>query len=422
MDKENQTEQFFDKLLLPRIFCTFRLALQPSKIALALGAIAIICLSGWLMDFSNTVCVVPGSQRQIRNFIVERPAVTELDFYLSDPVKFEYNIAEIKATGARQGVFTTLWSFARNKFNGVLNALFSFNFKAAAINIGQYAQALEWAFKYHTVYCIIFTVIKLSVLAVFGGAICRMAALQYARGEKPGMFGALAFSTKRFTSFFAAPLVPVLLVLGVGFFIFIVGLLTNVPFIGDIAAGIFIPLILIAAAVAAALIIGGAAGFNLMFPAICYDGSDCFDAMSRAFSYVYARPWRMAFYTLIAAFYGAVCYLAVRLYVFLTLFTARLFLQAGIWTKNESGMVNKLDVLWPQPTYLSLIGEPLESPTGFSEYTGALLIYLFSLLAIGLLIAFLISFYFSANTIIYAALRSKVDQTALEDVYTEEVR
>ena len=43
---------------------------------------------------------------------------------------------------------------------------------------------------------------------------------------------------------------------------------------------------------------GTIGGFNLMYPTIAVEGSDSFDAITRSFSYVYARPWRMLFYTL----------------------------------------------------------------------------------------------------------------------------
>jgi uncharacterized membrane protein YgaE (UPF0421/DUF939 family) len=46
------------------------------------------------------------------------------------------------------------------------------------------------------------------------------------------------------------------------------------------------------------------------------------------------------------------------------------------------------------------------------------LIYLTLLAIIGLLVSFVISFYFSASTIIYALMRNRVDNAAIEDVYT----
>ena len=38
------------------------------------------------------------------------------------------------------------------------------------------------------------------------------------------------------------------------------------------------------------ILLGLTGGFNLMYPTIAVEGSDSFDAISRSFSYVYARP------------------------------------------------------------------------------------------------------------------------------------
>src|SRR6185436_225773 len=92
-----------------------------------------------------------------------------------------------------------------------------------------------------------------------------------------------------------------------------------IPQIGEIVVGIFFFLALAAGFVITLVILGAAGGFNLMYPTIAVEGSDSFDAISRSFSYVYARPWRMLFYTLVAVLYGALCYVFVRLFIFLLL-------------------------------------------------------------------------------------------------------
>src|SRR5207237_5936 len=51
---------------------------------------------------------------------------------------------------------------------------------------------------------------------------------------------------------------------------------------------------------------------------------------------------------------------------------------------------------------------------------GAFLISIWVYLAVGMLGAFFISFYFSANTIIYYLMRREVDATELDDVYLEQ--
>ena len=178
------------------------------------------------------------------------------------------------------------------------------------------------------------------------------------------------------------------------------------------------PLTLLAGALMAVILIGAVAGFNLMFPAVAYDGSDCFDAISRSFSYVYARPWRMVFYTAIAAVYGAICYTFVRFFVYLFLWIAHWSLQFGVWVDNSSKEVDKLTVLWPKPEFMDLLGSSVLVQINWTESLAAFLIYLFMLVVVGLVVSFIISFYFSANTIIYSLMRNKVDNTALEDIYT----
>jgi hypothetical protein len=174
-------------------------------------------------------------------------------------------------------------------------------------------------------------------------------------------------------------------------------------------------LALLAGALITVVLIGAVAGFNLMFPAVAYDGSDCFDAISRAFNYVYARPWRMVLYTGIAAVYGAICYLFVRVFAFLLLFATHVLLDVLMFS-GDSG-ADKLSRIWPPPAFAVLVQPMTDAPANGSEWVAANLIRLFVLVVIGLVVAFIMSFYFSANTIIYALIRKKVDNTALEDIY-----
>jgi len=176
--------------------------------------------------------------------------------------------------------------------------------------------------------------------------------------------------------------------------------------------GIFMFLALIAGGLIAVILIGTIAGFNLMYPAIAYDGSDCFDAISRSFSYVYSKPWRMGFYTVIAAVYGAICYMFVRFFAFLMLLVTHRFLQLGVLNDNA-----KLEAIWPGPCFADLLGSSC-SPANWVQTFAGFLVYLCLLVVIGLLVSFIISFYFSANTVIYSLMRNRVDNTALDDVYT----
>ena len=403
MKAEDKKTELFDSCLFPKIFMTFRMAIQPTKLIIAFLAIAVICLAGWTMDFSRSVVVVNGAD-------------SELGIYLTSPEMVPHFIEHNTDTGQRAGVFSTLWQFAGAKFHGALNSLFSFNLPGVAANIGEYFKAIEWAIKYHWIYCIIFFAITLAVMSVAGGAICRISALQFARDERPGLTEALRYGTQKFINFFTAPLVPVGIIIFIGAFIFLLGLLGNIPRVGELMIGIFSPLVLLGGTLIALVSIGIIAGFNLMYPAVAYDGSDCFDAISRSFSYVYSRPWRMGFYGTVAGVYGAICYSFVRFFAFLILWVSHQFLQFGILVKN-SEQVSKLTAIWQEPRFTNF-GLSGSNAANWSESVAAFLIYLSALVIVGLVVSFVISFYFSANTIIYSLMRNKVDNTAFEDIYT----
>ncbi len=403
MVSEKESSKVFDELLFPKIFQTFRMAIQPTKLIIAFLALAIICFAGWVMDFSETVVATQGK-------------ITELDIYMTNPAQVDSYIEGFQGKSRGTGVFSTLWRFSATKFQGAVDSVFAQDIPGVVKNIADYFKAVGWALRHHPVYCIIFFVIKLAVISIAGGAICRIAALQSARGEKPGLTEALRFSIKRFTSFFTSPLVPVGIILFIGLFIFLLGLIGNIPWAGELIMGIFVLLALIAGALIAVVLIGAFAGFNLMFPAVAYDGSDCFDAISRSFSYVYTKPWRMVFYTTIAAVYGAICYTFVRFFTFLLLGVTHRTLQLGVWVEN-SKEVDKLTAIWPKPEFMNLLGSSGLATTNWAESLAAFLVHLFLLGVVGLLVSFIISFYFSANTIIYSLMRNKVDNTSLEDIY-----
>jgi hypothetical protein len=408
MGNEKEPPKVFDNFLFPKIFQTFRMAIQPSKLIITFAALAIICLSGWIMDFSRTVIAIPKAQGEI----------TELQVYITNADKLKSHIEYYKKSGEHRGVFSTLWCFGSEKFHGALKSLFAFDLPGVAKNIAEGFKALMWAIRYHYLYSIIFLAITLAVISLVGGGLCRIAALQFARNEKPGITEALRFSAKRFLSFFTVPLTPVGIIIFIGLFVFLLGLIGNIPRAGELIIGIFMLPALIAGALIAIVLTGTVAGFNLMFPAIVYDGSDCFDAISRSFSYVYSKPWRMSFYTAIAVVYGAICYTFVRFFTFLLLWVTRWFLQIGVWVNNSSNKVNKLAAIWPEPSFMGLRGSPPLATLNWSESLAIFLVYLVLLVVVGLLVSFVISFYFSANTIIYALMRNRVDNTALEDIYT----
>jgi len=408
MTSETRKAHGLEDLLFPRLFQAFRIAVQPSKLIIALLALAAISLAGYVMDLSQSVVVGPGAQDQqseLDVFIAAKQAPCEA---------VDSHIARFGDNGQRTGVFSEMWRFGSARFHMALRELFELNFVSLLGHILDYFRAVQWAMSYHYVYCLVFAVIKLAVMSVAGGAICRLAALQFARGEKPGLVEALRFSARRFWSFFLAPVIPLAIVLCVGGVIFVVGLSGRIPHAGGLIVAVLAAVVLCLGVVAAVGLIGTVVGFNLMFPAVAYDGLDALDVVGRCFSYVFNSPWSMVLYSGICAVYGAICYGVVRLFAFLTLWVAHTGLRLGI---GEQSRV--LAAIWPEPTFMNLVGAASATPVGLMEKTAAAIVYVCLWVVAGLVVSVVITFYFSAYTIIYSLLRQKVDNAAIQDMYLE---
>ena len=249
-----------------------------------------------------------------------------------------------------------------------------------------------------------------------------MSALQFSRGEGIGMTTALKFSCSKFLSFFTAPLMPLLIIIVPVLLIYLISWIGALPVLGEFLAGLFLVLALALGFIIALVTVCFIGGVSLMYPAIAVEGSDNFDSISRSFGYVRDRPWHMAFYSLIALAYGAICFLFVRLFAFILLLSVRLPMQATINVDGSSkiSVRGKLDAIWPAPSFSDLYAGVDFSGLGGSESFSAFLIWVWVSIVVGLTVAFVVSFHFSVNTIIYALLRKHVDVTDFDDVFVEE--
>ena len=283
-------------------------------------------------------------------------------------------------------------------------------------------KGLQWLFNQHCVFFILFGAFCLLVWSIFGGAISRIAALHVARDEKISIKEALKFSIKKFPSFLCAPLIPVAIVAVLSLLIIIgSAIFFNWGLgIGEVLNGVLFCLALIGGFVMALVVVGTVGGFNLMFPTIAVEGSDSFDAISRSFSYVYARPWRMAFYSLVSLIYGVICYLFVRFFAFLMLKLTHMGVSKAVWADGNMGLMDTFNTMWSGPRLDSLHGGIDWSVCYGAQALGAWIIAFWVYVVIGFVIAFLVSFFFSANTVIYYLLRNRVDATDMDDVYVEE--
>ena len=323
-----------------------------------------------------------------------------------------------------RGIFAEFYDYEAGRFNDALGAIVNVDPRGlwSALRGALFAGPL-WGFSQHPIYFTIFFLWMLVLGAVFGGAISRIAAVEVARDEKISFRSALRFSSAKFVSFVSAPLIPLLIVIVLALLIALPGLLANVPWgVGDIAAiiiGAAFFLALLVGFIITLVLVGLAGGFSLMYPTIAAEGTDSFDAISRSFSYLYARPWRLGGYALMGLLYGAITYLFVRLFAWLVLASSHAAVGLLMW-RDVAGQPDTLHAIWPPPpTYSNLSYDiPFINLSGMQSIA-AVLLSLWVYLMVALVAAYAVSLYYSISTIIYFLMRREVDATELDDVYLD---
>ncbi len=301
----------------------------------------------------------------------------------------------------------------------------------------------------------------LATWSFFGGAITRIAAVQLTRGERIGLFEAMRFTGKRILSYVTAPLFPLAFVFVILVFMAIFGLVGMIPYFGDVLVwGLFWPVMLLFGLVMAVALVG-LVGWPLMAATISTEGTDSWEAVSRAYSYVYQRPWHYLWYSLVAIFYGGLIVFFIGFMGSLTVYLAKwgvgrtpfiqsagrdpsfLFVYAPTsfgWRElllegaKVEGKGNVVDdrgslagVQGPGAGGVSRwnrindeVYTEYAKRMNWGQWLGACMVAFWMGLVFLLVLGFGYSYFWTASTIIYLLLRRNIDSAELDEVYLEE--
>lgn len=269
---------------------------------------------------------------------------------------------------------------------------------------------------------LLLAVITMLTIALAGAIICRQAALEFA-SQRSTYRANIAFALAHLGSFIKAPLLPFITILGTGLALTVLSWIGAVPFLGEVFIGVIFIVFLVLGFIIMLMVLGLLGGFNLIYPTLAVEGSDSFDAISRSFSYVYARPWRMLFYTLLLLVYAVATYLFLSFALYVLLAGVHIFVG---WGMTFFGLLHgwytgsgKLSTLWPAPQFGRLMAPVNWWAMNWSEYIGAIFLYFWLFLAVALLGAYVMSFYFAGNTILYLLLRRSVDGQGLQEIFPD---
>lgn len=233
----------------------------------------------------------------------------------------------------------------------------------------------------------------------FGTMICRLSVLETAGIGNADIAETFQFAREKFHAVAAAALLPLAGIAVAAIPLVLLGLIMRLDIIGTFVGGLLWVLVLALGIVMAVLLFGFLLGWPLMWSAIAAEGSDAFDAVSRALAYAYQRPLRYFGYLLLAAGLGLVGWVSVWVF-------SEAAIQLGYWGVSwGAGGIRVTDV------------EAAARGDGPGVGWGGPIIGCWVGLARTMASAYAYSFCWCAVSVVYMLLRFDVDSKEWDEVY-----
>jgi len=248
----------------------------------------------------------------------------------------------------------------------------------------------------------------LVVWAWIGGAITRITAVKYA-SEHYRFRAATRHASRKWVSYFSAPILPLLFCLLPAAFILPLGLLSRFD-LGFAVAAVVWPVAILAGLGIAVLVAGLVFGWPLLWGNLSIEeNSDAFDAVGRLYSYLGSRPIHYLVYLAIALLLGAFGWFVVA-----WLINLAYGFSAGI-----AGLLAGAERAVDWSTFGSLLATPEQ--VGLKPDTaGGNILRFWASFGRLLVTAYGVCYFWTAYTIIYFLLRQEVDRIPIDDVYRDE--
>jgi len=425
------------------LFCTFRMSIDPRKLWLAFRGVV------WSLVFVGLLLVLLAGAFSVRG----APFAVEADVWGA------IRRGELgQAVAATQAFAETLFRTAAQELPGQF---------ARAAERGYspvYAVLKSQALVAATISGLLIVLVLLLVWSYFGGAIMRIAAVEYALGERIGLASATAYAKRKHHCFYGAPLglvaaivlvgmaplvgglvvwnvlvvalavagllgaiiaaaktrekggpLPVAIGAGIGVLVvtaivctLVVRLGLRIPYVGEVLLGVVSPLLFVGGLVMVVVAIWCLCGTPLMAGTLASSDSDVFDAWSRSFHYLFVHPWRYIGYMLVVIAYGLV--------VVGFVYVVRVATEWAILAPIAFGLQGDFDAVY----HFMTGGGPMD--TGQVRMAPRVLAFFLSMdrfLLNLIFVSFIASYSATAKTVVYFLMRRCADGTPMSEVHLE---
>ena len=348
-------------------------------------------------------------------YVIERGKATDPD--ARDAIDAAYLAArkQIDATRPR-GDFEATIDHIIVSFRMMLDGVIALS--PASVLVGAdhlFIQTPSALWKHQTWFLIIYGLAFVVTFAIGGGAISRMAAMHQAHGQRLSINEATDFAISRAGGLVWAQLLPLLLLGLLGVVVMLIGFVMRAPVL-DIILALFYGLILVLGFLMAFILVGYVVGFPLLVPSIACENGDGADAMQRAYAYIVNRPLHALWCWAVGLFGLAIGFAIVAALALVTLNVAGAMFAT--LAPNTAAVVAG----GYQPGALTnggadaLAGGLWAGGSWHQRWSGNIILAWQSLV-VCLVVAYVVSYHFSASTIAYLLMRKASDGQEPDEIW-----
>lgn len=334
--------------------------------------------------------------------------------------RYTSSVNDIEAVRPR-GTFEATTDYVSTSFNRMINGVISLDLRD--VLVGAYSLFVRTPvalWQRDVPFAIVYGLLFVLVVAIGGGAIARMVACEMATGERLRIRDAVDFALESWPRLILTPLLPLIIVAALCLLLALTGAVGMLPWI-DVIGGVLYGLALLLSFVIAVLIVGYAAGFSLLIPAVACENCDAADAQQRGYAYVISRPLHLLGYVVTALVGLTIGYVFVVFFalIVVTVTTAML----GLWNSNPAidaggdrtllSMLQQVAAESVVPTSEEIrpvLAASQQAPLASThERWATSVITVWQTLVSSLVVAFVVAYYFASSTIMYLLIRKKCD-------------
>lgn len=259
-------------------------------------------------------------------------------------------------------------------------------------------------------YFLVGTLLSMAVWSFFGLAIARVCLLRLTRNETIGIDDAFDFAFDHWLASFGGVSIPLGAALALCIPATLVGVLMSFDF-GAAIVSLLWPLVLVLGTVMTLLLLGLSYAWPLIVSSAACEGQNAFDAMTRAFAYVFQRPLHCLGYAVVAMLFGGFCWLIVA-------HICGSVIELSYWSTSWGVNLGSGD----QPRVEVLRGLTAESDSSSMLSFAQSTIDFWNGVLQSVAAAFLYGLFWCMAGAVYLLLRKDVDDTEMDEIYIVDER